>query len=79
MVDINKFDDGGILNLCEAILEQAKQDYIEQRNLCNLTQAYIIAESDSRGLVGKILSYAAGDSKIMLKEIERWWYDEAVY
>ena len=72
MVDINKYNDGGILNLCEAILEQAKQDYTEQHNLCNITQAYIIAKSDSRGIVGKILSYAAGDSEIMLKEIERW-------
>lgn len=63
--------DEGVMNLAEAILKNAREEYNMHLNVCNDYQAIIAAKTDSKGIVGYILEYAVGDREFMLKEIKK--------
>ena len=63
--------DEGVINLAEAILKNAREEYKMHLNVCNDYQAIASAKTDSKGIVGYILEYAVGDREFMLKEIKK--------
>lgn len=68
---IDNYIDEGVINLAEAILRDAKEEYDLHISVCNDLQARICAKMDSRGIVGSILEYIVGDREFMLKEVEK--------
>lgn len=68
MTDYNVCDEG-VINLAEAILKDAGEEYENYILALNESQALYLARRDSRGLVGKILEYCTGDREYMVKKV----------
>ena len=62
-------DDYGIINLAIAIIEQAKADYNDFISNGDDIEARVVAERDTRGLVGLILEWTVDDKEFLLKKV----------
>ena len=69
-----EYTDEGILNLAYALISQAKEECMASVRAGDFINARVIADRDSRGIVGKILQFATGSSSFLEecinKEIE---------
>ena len=70
MPDVS-YTDEGIFNLAYAILEDATQDCMAAIEAGDYITARIIADRDSRGIVGLILNYCTGDNKFLWNYIDK--------
>lgn len=62
-------DDNGIINLCIALINTAKQEYESYIECGQFLEARVRADMDSRGLVGHILAWVCNDNKALLKDV----------
>lgn len=67
---INDYIDEGVINLSSAIIENAVSEYEAHLSVCNDLQARICAQTDSKGIVGRIMEFATGDREFLLKMVE---------
>ena len=80
-------DDDGIINLAVRLVHDSREECMASIRAGDYIGARIIADKDSRGLVGLICDWACNDKKALLKEInetikkvqsteeEEWWYN----
>lgn len=62
-------NDDGIINLAVALIEQAKEDYDDFISNGDDIEARVIAERDTRGLIGFILDWTVNDKEFLLKKV----------
>ena len=60
----------GLMRLAETLVSTARQDYEDRIKSHDFLSARMLADKDSRGLVGIIVGYATGDCEAMKKEVE---------
>lgn len=84
---MQEYDDDGILKLAVAVVESAKEECMACVTCGDFIAARIIADRDSRGLVGWICEWACGNRNAILDEVnevikniqsteeEEWWYN----
>lgn len=63
------YTDEGLINLAEALIRQARYDYD-----CMIADGYdvdarVIAEQDTRGIVGYIVAWACNDKYYLFNEV----------
>lgn len=66
---MSHIDNDGIVNLCIALINMAKQEYEEYIACGQFVEARVRAEMDSRGLIGHILAWVCDDNKALLKDV----------
>lgn len=64
-------DENGLINLATALIEQAKHDYDVLIENGDYPNAKYMADRDSRGLIGYILSWCTDDPEYFKKEVEK--------
>lgn len=64
------YDEKGLMRLAETLVSNARQDYDDRIKSHDFLSARMLADEDSRGLVGIIVGYATGDHEAMKKEVE---------
>lgn len=67
---LEEYDERGLMNLAEALVSNAREDYDARIKSHDFLSARSLADKDSRGLVGYIVGYATGDHEFMKKEVE---------
>ena len=67
---LEEYDERGLMNLAEALVSRAREDYDARIKSHDFLSARNLADKDSRGLVGYIVGYATGDHEFMKKEVE---------
>lgn len=67
---LDVYNEEGLINLASALVSNARQDYDIRIKSHDFLSARMLADSDSRGLVGIIVGYATGDRESMKKEVE---------
>lgn len=56
-MQVSNYDDEGLMNLAIAIIDQARDDYKSDIEDGYIVMARILADRDSRGLIGYILQW----------------------
>ena len=69
-MSIEDYTDEGILSLAEYILKRSREECMTSIEVGDYINARVIADRDSRGIVGKILQFCTGDSKALYNYID---------
>lgn len=63
------YTDEGLINLAEALVRQARYDYDSMIADGYDIDARVIAEQDTRGIVGYIVAWACNDKDYLFNEV----------
>lgn len=61
----------GLVSLAVELVNQARRDYYNRIEDGDYIGARILAERDSRGIIGYILAWATNDNQYLFKEVLR--------
>lgn len=64
-----KYDGDGVINLCYALLENAKMEYEFNVSCCNYSHARVRALTDSKGIIGNILEFVGLNKEYFVDKI----------